>query len=109
MKIVSNAFSLNMLTNDKERVMDMKPITLEEFTQEIKEGGWESSVGHGDMASLLSEMTGEKIPANRRNDSLGKEDILLVAQYSGPRLPEGATKLPEGAKIVFWKVWEIEK
>jgi hypothetical protein len=26
---------------------------------------------------------------------------MLVAQYTGPRLPEGATTLPPGAKIRF--------
>ena len=29
---------------------------------------------------------------------------MLVAQYSGPRLPEGATALPAGARIEFWLV-----
>ena len=34
-------------------------------------------------------------------------DALIVAQYRGPRLPEGATELPPGAKLEFWLVKEI--
>lgn len=35
----------------------------------------------------------------------GAEDALtLVGQYRGPRLPDGATTLPEGATIEWWHV-----
>jgi hypothetical protein len=30
---------------------------------------------------------------------------VLVAQYRGPRLPEGATELPEGATIEWYVVY----
>jgi hypothetical protein len=36
---------------------------------------------------------------NRANVSLAAGDRVLVGQYSGPRLPEGTTTLPEGATI----------
>jgi len=29
-------------------------------------------------------------------------DKAVVAQYIGPRLPEGATSLPEGSKVEFF-------
>jgi hypothetical protein len=44
------------------------------------------------------------IAFNRDNLSLAEADTLIVAQYRGPRLPEGAITLPEGAEIVFFKV-----
>jgi hypothetical protein len=106
-KILTNAFSFNMAGNFPCRT-EATELTLEKFTEELKNGGWESSIGHSDMANLLTEMTGVPITANRRNDSLGNGDVLLIAQYSGPRLQEGATALPEGAKIKFLKVGYFE-
>lgn len=44
------------------------------------------------------------VPANRVNVILGDNDWLLVAQYAVPRMPEGATTLPDGASIQFWVV-----
>jgi hypothetical protein len=34
---------------------------------------------------------------------------LLVGQYDGPRLPEGATSLPEGATLTWFKVELVDK
>ena len=102
--IISNAFSFNMVQGDKFPCsIRAQEISLEELKEELRTSNWESSIGHGDMAKVLSEMTGFNIPANRRNDSLENGDVLLIAQYTGPRLPEGATSLPEGAKIKFIK------
>ena len=103
--IVANAFSFNMFdwSKMKEVTSVTKKLSLEEFASELQQEGWTSSVGHGDMAGLLSKMTGVEVPMNRCNDKLEVGDVLLVAQYTGPRLPEGATQLPEGASIVFLK------
>ena len=103
MIILSNAFSYNMIETFPCAQI-AKEVSLAEFTEELKKGGWKSSIGHADMANMLTEMTGVKIEMNRCNDSLSAGDVLLLAQYSGPRLPEGATSLPEGAKIKFLKV-----
>lgn len=45
-----------------------------------------------------------EVPVNRASYTLVPGEKLLVAQYKGPRLPEGATKLPEGATIEFYLV-----
>lgn len=42
-----------------------------------------------------------ELPANRASVKLEPGEKMIVAQYSGPRLPEGTTALPEGAKIEF--------
>ncbi|MFH1554639.1 MAG: hypothetical protein ABII76_07220 [Pseudomonadota bacterium] len=44
------------------------------------------------------------VAATRPTVLLGDGDCALVAQYRGPRLPEGATALPEGATIEWWAV-----
>ena len=65
-----------------------------------------NAIGHADMARVIGEIIGHPdLEANRVSVTLefGK-DVLIVAQYRGPRLPEDATKLPEGATIEFWEV-----
>jgi len=61
--------------------------------------GTTSAVGHADTASVFENTLGLPVPVQRTNVVLGKGDEILVGQYSGPRLPEGATELPEGATI----------
>lgn len=61
----------------------------------------ESVIGHADTARIVSDILGVELPANRATVKLQPGEKMIVAQYSGPRLPEGATTLPEGAKIEF--------
>jgi len=72
----------------------------EEAKAWIAEGARAQSViGHGDTASLVGSLLGGEFPMNRISITLAEGDELLLAQYSGPRLLEGATSLPEGAHI----------
>jgi hypothetical protein len=43
---------------------------------------------------------------NRATVTLAHGDKLLVAQYSGPRLPEGCKTLPQGSTIK-WIIVDI--
>lgn len=63
-----------------------------------------SCVGHEDVAAVISEQLGIEVPVNRVSIKLKSGDIILVAQYVGPRLPEGTTQLPEGAELVWYLV-----
>ena len=95
---LSNAFSLSMIAhlghcdlnvttnicNYQQMVEDLKPISV---------------VGHEDTANLFSNLLGMPILMNRVSITLNKGDILIVGQYTGPRLPEGTSVLPEGASI----------
>ena len=67
-----------------------------------------SAVGHEDTAALFSNLLGTPVVANRINISLGSKDRVLVGQYTGPRLPEGTTVLPEGAHVKWWIVTVVE-
>jgi hypothetical protein len=64
----------------------------------------QSCVGHADVAAVLSELIEFDVPVNRISIKLNPGDILVVGQYVGPRLPEGATKLPDGARIDWYIV-----
>jgi hypothetical protein len=61
----------------------------------------ESAIGHADTARIVSGMLGVELPANGQSVKLARGEKMIVAQYTGPRLPEGATALPAGAEIEF--------
>ena len=94
MKYVSNAFSLGMLKEDCNLTVTEIP---EDAFNGIKENCI-SCVGHEDTANILG------VVFNRASITLEKGDVLFVAQLQGGRLPEGATKLPDGFSFKFLKV-----
>jgi len=94
-----NAFSLNMLPEFAQ--VEIMPISLAEAMIAFKEEAPESAVGHAETAAILSGLLGAPVPFNRATVKLNIGDAAIVAQYIGPRLPEGATSLPDGAKIEF--------
>lgn len=94
---LSNAFALSMVDDG---TISVATLTTEEATRALA-NGFTSAIGHSDIAAVVSDILGVDAPMNRVNLTLTTGDVLVVAQYVGPRLPEGATTLPEGAKIVF--------
>lgn len=99
MYYITNAFSLQMLEGSSSlqiTKLDRVPVLPDEFI---------SAIGHADMAEMVSQQVGRPVAANRHSVTLTEDDVALVAQYTGPRLPEGATTLPEGATITWWRVY----
>lgn len=94
--IITNAFSLNMIDSFPMSV-NVEEITLDEARELAAK--CESAVGHADTAAVFSSVLGLTVPANRMTVTLRESDSVLIGQYKGPRLPEGTTKLPEGATI----------
>lgn len=80
-----------------------------EAAQQFVSNGFESAIGHADTATVVSGILGTDVPMNRISVSLEGEWKILVAQYSGPRLQEGAKSLPEGATIQFWIVCPVNE
>jgi len=101
--LLLNAFSLNMFDPSS-----CFPVFREVSIDEVKACQIESAIGHADTAVVLSNILERNIPTNRISVSLAKGDSAIVAQYIGPRLPEGATMLPEGAKIRFYHVKMVD-
>lgn len=108
---ICNAFSLSMLDREMQRETPLIPRPLDERdAKAMVEGyrlmGWDvaSAVGHADTAELFGRVLGLKLDPNRMNVKLNAETALLIGQYVGPRLPEGATTLPEGATIEWWTI-----
>lgn len=108
---VSNAFSLSMMDEgdyfmclEHLLVVQLDDQQARELLELANNKGYQavSSVGHADTARVFSDILGTEVPMNRTSVQLRTDDALLVGQYSGPRLPEGATRLPEGAKIKWY-------
>ncbi len=78
-----------------------KVIPLEEAKEWARVGVLESTVGHADTAAIFGSQLDLDVPAVRSTISLSKGDMVLVGQYRGPRLAEGAKTLPDGAGIVW--------
>jgi hypothetical protein len=100
-KCILNAFSFNMVSSFPATIN--AAAVSQELAQELAQGV-PSAVGHPDTARVFEEVLGCPVPANRANVALTTGDVVLVGQYRGPRLPEGATELPEGAAIEWLRV-----
>lgn len=84
--------------------LSIREVTLSDAQALVAKNNYESYVGHVDTATILSQMLGVSIQFNRASATFNAGDALLVCAYSGPRLPEGATTLPEGASFRFFVV-----
>ena len=113
--IITNSFSLNMISQDRFNKSAQCTVSIERISVEIAKnliesfiklgGSIDSAIGHDSTARIVSSILGINIPFNRKDLALSGEEDIIVAQYIGPRLPEGATSLPDGAKIEFYKVY----
>lgn len=103
----ANAFSLSMLGDVTTTRLIVRKLSKEEVKLILGQG-FESYIGHQDTANVLSNELGLDVPCNGGMLLLGKNDVVIVAQYMGGRLPEGATQLPEGATFNYYlvKYWE---
>ena len=107
--VVANAFSLNMLLHSRKWNIMCEPLTRTEARRLVRKAiEVESIVGHADTAALFSNELGHKVEFNRVSFVRKPYQVILVGQYSGPRLPEGTSVLPEGASINWWLIRDPE-
>lgn len=92
MHYISNAFSLNMIPKHCSIRI------FETDAQSAQNPHLYSIVGHKETAERLG------VKLNRESITLRIGDTLIVAQYSGPRLEEGATSLPITATFRWFHV-----
>jgi len=116
---ICNSFSLGMLPDwrlspdaDASSIR-VEPVTAEQaraFIAQSEDDGHVafSAVGHADTARIFAGALGRDVPVNRIGITLTVSDRYLIGQYLGPRLPEGATELPPGARIA-WLVVSLEE
>ena len=94
---LGNAFSLQMVADNA--IICKVEVAPEEIPAEA-----ESIIGHADTATVVSSILGRDIPCNRASVMLSDEDELYVAQIVGGRLPEGATTIPDGMELKFYRI-----
>ncbi len=103
--LLLNAFSLNMVPRTGPWNITANPVSLEEARDILSTYGIESAVGHPDTARVLTDLLGIPVYAERLTVTIPEAGAyMMIAQYSGPRLPEGATTLPQGATITWWTI-----
>ncbi|MEM3423742.1 MAG: DUF1874 domain-containing protein [Nitrososphaeria archaeon] len=87
---IGNSFTLSMLK--PQQLLEGVTITARRITlEEVKEklgGQFVSCIGHGSTAEFISQLLGIKIPMNRIQIKLEKEDELIVIQVM-ERIEEG--------------------
>jgi len=112
-----NAFSLNMLDGDNFTIT-IRKLTRDEARGLLAPDGHLDpkvavAIGHTDTARIVGTLLGLPeediarmvgVAQTRPTVKMAPGDRAVVAQYIGPRLPEGATTLPEGARIEFFLV-----
>ena len=103
MAYLTNAFSLNMLLCF-DATIKTQEISAAQAAEMVNKENLTSAVGHADTANVFSSVLGMPVPMSRVTVSLVRGDIILVGQYSGIRLPEGATTLPPGSRIRWVRV-----
>lgn len=103
---VGNAFSLQMLVDSDDCTVRVRRLTADEVRVALDGLLWQSCVGNADTAAVFSSVLGLYVPCNRVNVTLWPNDLLIVGQLTGGRLPEGATSLHENFGIV-WKRVEL--
>lgn len=99
MRYLGNAFSLQMLHLETPQEVHICPVPAVDIPADSH-----SVIGHQDTACVVADILGFPVPFNRESIRLEEGDELFVAQITGGRLPEGATTLPEGFHLEFFKV-----
>lgn len=111
--VLTNAFSLNMV--DVKHITHLRMVSIADWqaaqllATALRKGELRNAIGHANTDELIRGILTKahhpstiSLPVGERlTVKMSEADSLIVAQYSGPRLPEGSTELPEGAKIEF--------
>lgn len=116
--ILTNAFSANMLNVGWHSDVRFTAIAADVAAMEIlRASEFSNCIGHADTDAVVRDMLISAYPAvekkltpgSRETVSLDEGTMLIVAQYKGQRLPEGATSLPDGATIEFLAVAKLPR
>jgi len=102
--IVTNGFSINMLSPGDAARLTIQPISREVARDMLTGSEFLSIIGHKDLAEVVSSDLGVKITANRVTYTVDGKTAMLICQYRGERLPEGAKKLPKGSNVDYYYV-----
>lgn len=97
--------------HEGEGAVQFSELSTEEAAEAIQVLGAVSAVGHADTAGLFSNLLDMPIEFQRLSVPAFGEGTknLIAGLYTGPRLPEGSTTLPEGASIRWVLVTPLDR
>lgn len=107
---LANAFSVTMLDKVPAKIRVSKVSLF--LVRAFLETGFVSVVSHKGTAQVLSEILGFKVPFNRITLKLREEDVLILFQLVGARLPEGRVLTDDELKALqydFYVIFQIEE
>lgn len=100
-----NAFSLNVLDLPEGGTANITVREIDTTTARLFAiHGLQSAVGHATTAAIFEHELDIPIAHARASVKLQPGVPALIGQYIGPRLEEGATVLPPGATIKWFRV-----
>ena len=115
MLYLANAFSLNILHISNGRMAHVVVNKIEEgraaelIRSACRLSGFNNIIGHQTTDEIIRCIFEDYElfipPGQRKSILIHEEDILVVAQYIGPRLEEGTTVLPDYARIEWFEVY----
>jgi hypothetical protein len=103
---IANAFSLNML-DEKEALIYVKEITLDEVKNILNENDFVSAIGHQSTSQVLSQILGINIEMNRIQIKLQENDEIIIFQLQ-TRLEEGKVLSEDELKQLQYKFYLIK-
>ncbi|MEK9698303.1 MAG: hypothetical protein VW270_21215 [Candidatus Poseidoniales archaeon] len=98
-----NSFSPNMLGQNR-MTMEWTPVSLREVQVILEQESHQSYMGQYNVANIFGRMTGQEIKVNRKPYYVHPNDVIIQVQYIGPYFDDDADQLPEGGRIIYWKI-----
>lgn len=104
--ILTEEFTLDMLDLTTKNTIKITPVS----PSEVRIVGFRSAVRSQASAKVLSTILGVTVSVAPDKINLYDQEwnTLYVAKLSGGRLPEGATRLPEGFTYSFFRVEKVK-
>lgn len=104
---ILNASPLSLFPAQYRLLLEWWPLATAEAAARVAEHVSHGSVvrsalGHTDLANLVSSLLAYPLAVDRSSVTLTSNDHALICQYRGPRLAEGATRLPSEAQLDWY-------
>ncbi len=102
---VANSFSLSMIPRYVVGDLDVREIDLVDFVNTTQIYELISYLGHQNSVDFINSELGLNLEVNRENFEFDiKNNSILILQYSGKRLREGAVELPIEYQYRYFRI-----
>lgn len=102
-----NSFSPNMLGQNR-MTLEWEPISLKGIQSILEDEPFQSFMGQYNVANIFGTMIGHELKVNRKPYYVHPNDVIIQVQYIGPYFDDDAKEIPEGGRIIYWKITPLE-